>query len=103
MPGMSGLRSIRTAALKVAKTPQQGGDEAAWLAAFLDARVREMRTEEAHSDTTRVDTAQRLFLKNSNFDLNPPLTWKVYGDRYRISAGSFRSGSTGAWTPSGYS
>jgi chitosanase len=85
MHGMSGLRSIRNAALKVAKTPKLGGDEAAWLAAFLDARVREMRTEEAHSDTTRVDTAQRVFLKNSNFDLNTPLTWKVYGDRYQIT------------------
>jgi chitosanase len=85
MHGMSGLRSIRNAALKAAKTPKQGGDEAAWLAAFLDARVREMRTEEAHSDTTRVDTAQRVFLKNSNFDLNTPLTWKVYGDRFQIT------------------
>jgi chitosanase len=85
MHGMSGLRSIRTAALKVAKTPTQGGDEATWLAAFLNARVKEMRTEEAHSDTTRVDTAQRLFLDRSNLDLNAPLTWKVYGDRYSIS------------------
>jgi chitosanase len=85
MHGMSGLRSIRNAALKVAKTPKQGGDEAAWLAAFLDARVKEMRTEEAHSDTSRVDTAQRVFLRNSNLDLNPPLTWKVYGDRFTIS------------------
>ena len=85
MHGMSGLGSIRKAALKVAKTPRQGGDEAAWLAAFLDARVREMRTEEAHSDTSRVDTAQRVFLKSGNFDLSPPLTWKVYGDRFQIS------------------
>jgi chitosanase len=85
MHGMSGLRSIRNAALKVAKTPKQGGDEATWLAAFLDARVKEMQTEEAHSDTSRVDTAQRVFLKNSNLDLNPPLTWKVYGDRFSIS------------------
>ncbi|HEY7272773.1 MAG TPA: chitosanase [Actinoplanes sp.] len=85
MHGMSGLRSIRNAALKVAKTPAQGGDETTWLAAFLNARVKEMRTEEAHSDTTRVDTAQRVFLGRSNLDLNPPLTWRVYGDRYAIS------------------
>jgi chitosanase len=85
MHGMSGLRSIRNAALKVAKTPKQGGDETTWLAAFLNARVREMQTEEAHSDTSRVDTAQRVFLKNSNLDLSPPLTWKVYGDRFSIS------------------
>jgi chitosanase len=85
MHGMSGLRGIRTQALKVAKTPRQGGDETAWLSAFLDARVREMRTEEAHSDTTRVDTAQRVFLKATNLDLNVPLAWKVYGDSFKIS------------------
>ena len=43
-----------------------------------------MKTEEAHSDTSRVDTAQRVFLKNGNLDLDPPLCWKVYGDGYRI-------------------
>ena len=84
MHGMSGVRSIRSQALQVARTPAQGGDETAWLNAVLDARVREMKTEEAHSDTTRVDTAQRVFLKASNLDLNPPLRWKVYGDSYTI-------------------
>jgi chitosanase len=84
MHGLSGLRSIRTAALKVAKTPAQGGDEMAYLKAFLDARVTEMKSEEAHSDTSRVDTAQRVFLTNANLDLNVPLSWKVYGDRYAI-------------------
>jgi chitosanase len=85
MHGMSGLRSIRADTLTVAKTPRQGADETVWLSAFLDARVREMRTEEAHSDTTRVDTAQRVFLSHSNLDLNGPLAWKVYGDRYSIA------------------
>jgi chitosanase len=84
MHGMSGLRGIRSQALTVAKTPTQGGDETAWLNAVLDARVREMQTETAHSDTTRVDTAQRAFVKASNLDLNAPLAWKVYGDRYSI-------------------
>ncbi|MEV6629432.1 chitosanase [Actinoplanes sp. NPDC051470] len=84
MHGMSGLRGIREAATAKAKTPKQGGDEITWLNAFLDARVRAMKTEEAHSDTTRVETAQRLFLKSSNLDLNTPLTWKVYGDRFSV-------------------
>jgi chitosanase len=84
MHGMSGLRAIRNDALERAQPPQKGGDETAWLSAFLDARVREMRTEEAHSDVTRVETAQRVFLKNGNLDLNTPLTWKVYGDRFTI-------------------
>lgn len=76
---------IRKAALRKAKTPAQGGSEAAYLSAFLDARVVAMRGEEAHSETSRVDTAQRVFLKNGNFDLNPPLVWKVYGESHRIS------------------
>ena len=84
MHGMSGLRGIREAAMRKAKTPRQGGDEITWLNAFLDARVRAMRTEEAHSDTSRVDTAQRVFLRAGNLDLNTPLTWKVYGDTFKI-------------------
>jgi chitosanase len=84
MHGVSGLRGIRTAALTVARTPAQGGDELAYLKAFLDARVAEMKSEEAHSDTSRVDTAQRVFLKNANLDLSIPLSWRVYGDRYAI-------------------
>ena len=56
----------------------------AWLHAFLDARVAEMKTEEAHSDTTRVDTAQRVFLNNGNLDLNTPLVFAVYGEQFRI-------------------
>jgi chitosanase len=55
-----------------------------YLNAFLDARKAAMKTEEAHSDTSRVDTEQRVFLNNRNFDLNTPLTWKVYGDPYTI-------------------
>ena len=85
MHGVSGLRGIRAAALRTARTPAQGGDELAYLNAFLDARVAEMRTEEAHSDTTRVDTAQRQLLRRSNLDLSAPLSWQVYGDAYRIA------------------
>ncbi|MEN3537352.1 chitosanase [Microbispora sp. ZYX-F-249] len=75
---------IRKAAMKKARTPAQGGDEIAYLNAFLDARKAAMKTEEAHSDTSRVDTAQRVFLRNGNLDLDPPLRWKVYGDPYEI-------------------
>jgi len=75
---------IRAAALRVAVPPSQGGDETAWLHAVLDARVAEMRTEVAHSDTSRVDTAQRPFLRAGNLHLNPPLRWSVYGDPYAI-------------------
>ncbi|WP_247613046.1 chitosanase [Streptomyces galbus] len=78
------FRNIRKRALRSAKPPAQGGNETTYLSAFLDARVWAMKQEEAHSDTSRVDTAQRVFLRNGNLDLNPPLDWKVYGDSYHI-------------------
>ncbi len=85
-PGDDGTSfgGIRKAAMKKAKTPAQGGNEVTYLNAFLDARKAAMKTEEAHSDTSRVDTEQRVFLKNGNLDLDPPLKWKVYGDSYSI-------------------
>ncbi|MEU5432942.1 chitosanase [Streptomyces sp. NPDC020719] len=75
---------IRKKALAKAQPPSQGGDETRYLNAFLDARVWAMKQEEAHSDTSRVDTAQRVFLKKGNLNLDPPLDWKVYGDPYHI-------------------
>ncbi|MER6590274.1 chitosanase [Micromonospora purpureochromogenes] len=84
MHGYEGMRGIRSRALTRAKPPAQGGDERTWLNAFLDERVAEMRKEPAHSDTSRVDTAQRVFLNNGNFNLNTPLVFAVYGDQYRI-------------------
>lgn len=77
---------IRKAAMKKARTPAQGGDEATYLNAFLDVRKAVMKKEEAHSDTSRVDTEQRVFLNAHNFDLNPPLKWKTYGDSYVINS-----------------
>ncbi|RSN48394.1 chitosanase [Streptomyces sp. WAC 04229] len=76
--------SIRERALGRARPPAQGGDEVTYLHAFLDERVWAMKQEEAHSDTSRVDTAQRVFLDQGNLDLDPPLDWKVYGDSYHI-------------------
>ena len=77
---------IRATAMRHAKTPAQGGDERAYLDAFLDARKAAMLTEAAHDDTSRVDTEQRVFLAAGNLDLDPLLTWKVYGDPYTITS-----------------
>jgi chitosanase len=82
--GYEGMRSIRSRALQRAKPPSQGGNETTWLNAFLDERVIEMKKEEAHSDVTRIDTAQRVFLRNGNLDLNTPLDFAVYGDQFHI-------------------
>jgi chitosanase len=76
---------IRATALTQADPPSQGGDEVAYLEAFLDAREDAMRTEEAHDDTSRVSTAQRVFLRDGNLDLLPPLRWSVYGDEFEIA------------------
>jgi hypothetical protein len=75
---------IRARALKSAKTPAAGGNETTYLNAYLDARKWAMQQEEAHSDTSRVDTEQRVFLNNGNLSLTPPLDWHVYGDAYHI-------------------
>ena len=85
-PGDDGTSfgGIRKSAMAKAKTPAQGGDETVYLNAFLDARKAAMKTEEAHSDTSRVDTEQRVFLQNGNLDLNTPLAWKVYGESFHI-------------------
>jgi chitosanase len=72
--------------MALAGTPAQGGSEVAYLGAFLDARVDAMKAEEAHEDTSRVDTAQRVFLRDHNLGLKPPLSWHVYGDRFHIPA-----------------
>ncbi|WP_406012677.1 chitosanase [Streptomyces sp. NBC_00984] len=80
----TGFSAIRKRALSKAKPPSQGGNEVTYLNAFLDARVWAMKQEEAHEDTSRVDTAQRVFLKKGNLNLDPPLDWKVYGDSYHI-------------------
>jgi chitosanase len=77
---------IRATAMRKAKTPAQGGNETTYLHAFLDDRKAAMLTEEAHSDTSRVDTEQRPFLRAGNLDLNPPLSWKTYGDPYTITS-----------------
>ncbi|MEW2087375.1 chitosanase [Streptomyces sp. NPDC005283] len=80
----TGFSNIRKKALAKARTPAQGGDEKTYLNAFLDARVWAMKQEEAHEDTSRVDTAQRVFVKKNNFNLNTPLDWKVYGESFHI-------------------
>ncbi|MGN6502263.1 MAG: chitosanase, partial [Pseudolysinimonas sp.] len=86
MHGFDGMLAIRDRALARERTPEAGGDVTAYLSAFLDEREVEMNKEEAHSDTTRVSTAQRVFLDAGNLALQPPLRWKVYGDPYEIAA-----------------
>ncbi|MFF5273934.1 chitosanase [Streptomyces sp. NPDC000133] len=82
--GTVGFRTMRREALAAAEPPSRGGDETTYLNAFLDARVTAIRKEPSHSDTSRIETAQRVFVREGRFRLETPLRWKVYGDSYRI-------------------
>ena len=82
--GFNGMRSVRKRTLARAKTPAKGGAEVTYLNAFLDERVVEMKKEAAHSNVSRIETCQRVFLRAGDLGLNTPLTWKVYGDPYHI-------------------
>ena len=81
----SSFGGIRAAALKAAKPPAQGGDEATYISAFLDAYKAAMKAEPDHSDTSRIDTELRVFLQEGNLTLTPPLNWMVYQDSYSIA------------------
>lgn len=83
--GFDGMKGVRERALARAAAPAAAGDETAYLEAFLDERVVEMRKEAAHEDVTRIETAQRRFLREGNLDLALPLRWAVYGDAYSIT------------------
>ncbi|MEW2525133.1 chitosanase [Streptomyces sp. NPDC047071] len=84
--GPESFHGLREAARKKADTPTDGGPAKAYLDTFLDVRRTLMKTEKSHHDTTRIDTAQRRFLREGNLDLRPPLTWQVYGETYRTGA-----------------
>ncbi|MFJ8076926.1 chitosanase [Streptomyces sp. NPDC096176] len=86
--GPEGFYGIREAAMAKADTAAEGGDEKAYLNAFLDAGravIGRQRTEQSR-DTSRIDTAQRVFLRNGNVDLDVPLEWRVYGETFRVTS-----------------
>ncbi|WP_300752863.1 chitosanase, partial [Janthinobacterium sp.] len=79
------FQGIRAQAQLKALPPSRGGNETAYLNAFLDVRRTLMQSEPDHAgNLDRLDTQQRLFLQNGNLDLNTPLNWKVNGDSYQI-------------------
>lgn len=71
------------------------GDEAAWLDAFLDARLHHLgHAYENASDSDAADAASqsridalRTLLYDGNLALEPPLTWEVYGSTYTVRSG----------------
>lgn len=79
-----GLPDIRQRVLSKVQPPAKGGDETTYLNAFLDERAIEMRKEAAHDNVDRVEKQQRAFLNQSNYDLDAPLRWTMYGDPFSI-------------------
>jgi len=69
-----------------------GPDEPAWLDAFLDVRLRHLlrmypaTTKDADASSESRVGALRSLLHGGNLALEPPLTWEVYGDRFRLPA-----------------
>ncbi|MEV6264747.1 chitosanase [Streptomyces sp. NPDC051784] len=86
-PGIEadGFYGIRDAAMASADTAAEGGDETAYLNAFLDAGRTAIKARTVQRDTTRIDTAQRVFLREGNLGLEKPLVWQVYGETFRIT------------------
>lgn len=91
--GPRGFYGLRNAAMEQADAPSQGGEggkgskqkaEKAYLDAFLDVHRAAMKHEDPQRDTTRVDTTQRRFLDDGNFDLATPLRWEMYGETFRL-------------------
>ncbi|AIR97845.1 chitosanase [Streptomyces glaucescens] len=82
--GPEGFYGMRELALDEAATPATGGDETAYLDAFLDIRRDAMLARKATADTSRIDTAQRRWLNAGNLELNTPLEWSMYGETYKV-------------------
>lgn len=78
MHGEDGFNDIRATAMENAETPAQGGDETAYLNAFLDARREVMENDETWEENLdRIDTEQRSWVEQGNLNLDPPLSWTV--------------------------
>ncbi|MFF3888310.1 chitosanase [Streptomyces sp. NPDC001914] len=82
--GDHGFHGLRERAVREAAPPSGGGDETTYLGTFLDIRRAAMKSEDPDRDTTRIDTAQRRFLREGNLGLRTPLEWQVYGETYRV-------------------
>ncbi|MFS0697025.1 chitosanase [Streptomyces nitrosporeus] len=85
-PGVeeNGFYGIRDAAMASADTAAEGGDEREYLDAFLDESRSVILARTVQRDTSRIDTAQRVFLRAGNLTLDTPLEWRVYGESFRI-------------------
>lgn len=86
-PGIdkNGFYEIRERVRAAQKTKAEGGKEKAYLNAFLDECRKVMTESDSAQDTSRIDTAQRAFLRDGNLTLKTPLVWQMYGETFRAS------------------
>ncbi|WP_268913584.1 chitosanase [Lentilactobacillus sp. SPB1-3] len=79
----SSFQGILADTLKKCKTPAQGGNEAKYLKHFLKVRTKIMLSEAAHKDLSRLNV-QRKFINEGKFDLQLPLSWTMYNQKYYL-------------------
>jgi chitosanase len=84
--GYASFGGIRRRAMARLRTPAEGGSQIRYLNAFLDVRRALMKQQRKHQNTSRIDDEQRVFLREHNLALRPPLIWHTYSDRYEIPA-----------------
>ncbi|MCM1034015.1 MAG: chitosanase [Paludibacter sp.] len=78
------FNGIRMAALQKQNPPSEKGNERTYLLAFVKARSRIMKKEEAHADLSRID-AQKKWIKQGRYALSLPLQWSMYGDSFTLT------------------
>lgn len=87
--GKDGLKSLINETKKELET-RSTVDETTWLHTFLDRRLwhllhyaEEGHTQDPQSSQSRID-ALRSLLNAHKLNLELPLTWSVYGDRFTL-------------------
>lgn len=76
---------ILATARKAHRPPAEGGDEATYLAAVVDARVAVLKSWGDYQKHGRQDIHKGL-LEAGNLGLVPPFSWSVYGDRFELGS-----------------
>lgn len=83
------FEAIRNNALKKQAPPSKNNSsdnssEEKYLKAFLKERSVVMKKEKAHSDLSRLK-AQEKFINEKKFNLELPLSWSMYGDKFSLT------------------
>ena len=79
----SSLANIRKAAKNKAKPPAAGGDEKAYLKAFIDIREKSLKKMKFKVNLSRIEVQKKLVL-DEEFDMLLPLEFTMYGYDYEL-------------------